>query len=290
MGSETRCRILADKIKSILARGFTLNEAAVHYIDSTFSNPSSESLQAIIHEDDAGEVGPLYELLFFPDLSVQLELEDLLNGEAYTKGDEETILRMLALQLPETPVHFPDDRGSLYVRIPAWTAARFISRLRMNKQLDGRIVQAIDMYIPDVKRNEIRIKFRNSRFIQAENRILFLCTYFEKLRDTCAECLDLIISLFEESDDDGDIYTALAKKKRTCFQGVIKTLRYEQMLRQQNMETLFSQGIRVACIDKQDAERQMEIIDRISHAVFGKTEYFQKPDEVLETNEYRLEE
>lgn len=268
MGSETRCRILADKIKSILARGFTLNEDAVHYIDSTFSNPTSESLQAIIHEDDTGEVGPLYELLFFPDLSVQLELEDLLNRAAYTKGDEETILRMLTLQLPETPVHFPDDRGSLYVRIPVWTAARFISRIRVNKQLDGRIVKAIDTYIPDVKRNEMRIKFRNSRFVQTENRILFLCTYFEKLRDTCAKCLDLMISLFEESDDDGDIYTALANKKRTCFQSVIKALRYEQMLRDQNMETLFSQGIRLTYVDKQEAERQMEFIDRISHAVF----------------------
>ena len=76
MGSETRCRILVDKIKSILERGFTLNKDAVNYIDSTFSAPSAESLQAIISADDACEVGPLYELLFFPGFSMQMELED----------------------------------------------------------------------------------------------------------------------------------------------------------------------------------------------------------------------
>ncbi len=290
MGSESRCRILAEKIKAILARGFMLSDDAVHYIDSTFSNPSTESLHSIIKDDDGSEIEPLYELLFFPDVSMQMDLEDILNQNDFTKEDEKTVLQMLTAQLPETPVYFPDGRGSLCLRMPEWTAAQLISRLRVGKQLDARIAQAIDSQVSGAQRNGIRIKFRNSRFNQTENRISFFRAYFEKLKDSCEECLDFMISLFEESDDNRDIYQTLAERKRYCFQNIIKAVRYEQMLQKNNMETLFSQGVRVAYVDRQDAERKMEIIDRISRSIFGKTEYFQKPDEILEASEYRLRE
>jgi len=160
----------------------------------------------------------------------------------------------------------------------------------VGKQLDARIAQAIDSQVSGAQRNGIRIKFRNSRFNQTENRISFFRAYFEKLKDSCEECLDFMISLFEESDDNRDIYQTLAERKRYCFQNIIKAVRYEQMLQKNNMETLFSQGVRVAYVDRQDAERKMEIIDRISRSIFGKTEYFQKPDEILEASEYRLRE
>ena len=290
MESERRCRVLADKIEAILESGFVLSDDAVHYIDSTFPNPSPEFLRAAIEDEDGSEIGPLYELLFFPDAFMQMELEDILKIEKYTKADEKTVLDMLISRLPETPVHFPDARGTLYLRIPEWTAAQFISRLKVYKQLDSRISRIVDTHVPEEKGNSVRIKFRNSRFVQTENRISFFCTYFEKLKDSCEDCLDLMISLFEESDDNRDIYQTLVEKKRTYFQSVLKALRYAQMLQKENMETLFAQGVRVTYVDKQDAERKMEIIDKISHSVFGKTEYFQKPDEILEASEYRLRE
>ena len=290
METERRCRVLADKIKTILERGFVLSDDAVHYIDSTFPNPSPAFLRAAIEDEDGSEIGPLYELLFFPDAFMQMELEDILKIGDYSKDDEKTVLDMLVSRLPETPVHFPDTRGPLYLRMPEWTAAKFISRLKVYKQLDDRIARSVDTHVPEEKRNGVRIKFRNSRFVQTENRISFFCSYFEKLKDSCEECLDLMITLFEESDDNRDIYQMLVEKKRTYFQSVLKALRYAQMLQKENMETLFAQGVRVTNVDKQDAERKMGIIDKISHSVFGKTEYFQKPDEILEVSEYRLRE
>ena len=290
MESERRCRILADKIETILERGFVLSDDAVHYIDSTFPNPSPEDLRVAIKDEDGSEIEPLYELLFFPDAFMQMELEDILKIEDYTKEDEKTVLDMLVSRLPETPVHFPDTRGTLYLRIPEWTAAQFISRLKVYKQLDARISRCIDTHFPEEKRSGVRIKFRNSRFVQTEKRVSFFCTYFEKLKDSCKECLDLMISLFEESDDNRDIYQTLVEKKRYYFQSALKASRYAQMLQKENMETLFAQGVRVTYVDKQDAERKMEIIDKISHSVVGKTEYFQKPDEIIEASEYRLRE
>lgn len=288
MESERSCRILADKIITILERGFVLSDDAVHYIESTFPNPSLESLRAAIKDEDGSEIGPFYELLFFPDAFMQMELEDILKTENYTKEDEKTVLDMLVSRLPETPVHFPDARGTLYLRIPEWTAEQFISRLKVYKQLEDRISRSVDTNVPGEKRNGVRIKFRNSRFVQTEKRISFFCAYFEKLKDSCKECLDLMISLFEESDDNRDIYQTLVEKKRFYFQSALKALRYAQMLQYENMETLFAQGVRVTYADKQDAERKMEIIDKVSRSVFGKTECFQKPDEIVEASEYQI--
>ena len=41
------------------------------------------------------------------------------------------------------------------------------------------------------------------------------------------------------------------------------------------METLMLQGKRAGFIDKNEARKMMVMIDRISQAVFGKTEYFE---------------
>ena len=60
---------------------------------------------------------------------------------------------------------------------------------------------------------------------------------------------------------------------------------------QTNMETLMLKGQAAAFIDKNEARQNMQIIDRISQDVFGKTEYFEfQADNVssinLRSNQY----
>ena len=52
----------------------------------------------------------------------------------------------------------------------------------------------------------------------------------------------------------------------------------EARLEKHNIETLMLQGERIVLINQTDVRKQMRIIDRISRAVFGKTEYFEVPD------------
>ena len=63
---DNRCRMLAEKISTFLKREIILSDDAVHYIDSTFSDPSIETLQALISQADSGEIDSLYELVFSP--------------------------------------------------------------------------------------------------------------------------------------------------------------------------------------------------------------------------------
>jgi hypothetical protein len=64
-------------------------------------------------------------------------------------------------------------------------------------------------------------------------------------------------------------------KKRFYLRSLHIAKQLETQLQKNNLETLLSQGKRVLVIDQADARKKMLIIDRISRAIFGKTEYFE---------------
>ena len=61
-------------------------------------------------------------------------------------------------------------------------------------------------------------------------------------------------------------------KKKACFRSLQQADRFEKQLAKSNMETLLLQGVRVPHINKTEARQKMAFIDRISFAVFGRSE------------------
>jgi hypothetical protein len=70
------------------------------------------------------------------------------------------------------------------------------------------------------------------------------------------------------------MFQQLMARKKRYFQGLQKAKKLDNQLTRHNVETLLLKGERVSYIDKADARKKIQIIDRISLAVFGKTEYF----------------
>ena len=95
MPEENRCKLLADEILKILQKGLTLSGDVVHYIDSTFSHPTIEELEDILADDSNCEKDSLVELLFFPDESMQVELEGFIESNHFKKEDEGKVLEYL---------------------------------------------------------------------------------------------------------------------------------------------------------------------------------------------------
>ncbi|MCP4623321.1 MAG: hypothetical protein GY850_07280 [bacterium] len=111
-----------------------------------------------------------------------------------------------------------------------------------------------------------------------EKKIHFLCEFFEKLETQSHDfnvCLDFALSFLDELKEDQDLYPALMAKKRFYLRSLQKAKKLETQLEKSNLETLLSQGKRVILVDKADARKKMMIIDRISRAIFGKTEYIE---------------
>jgi len=174
MDSEKKCNQLADKIRNLLGNGITLDGDVVHYIDSTFSNPKIEELKAILLDDANCEKDSLMELLFFPDESMQLELEEMLEHLQLGKPDEDKVGDALGRESLRVNIRLPQDRGSIDLELPHEVIPGFIARLHISKNLDPKLREVINKYADEGAGDGYKVKIRNSRFLSGEKKIHFL--------------------------------------------------------------------------------------------------------------------
>ena len=289
MESDDKCELLAGELQKILCGGITLSSGVIHYIDSTFSNPTTTELQALLHDDSNCEKDSLTELLLFPDETMQLQLERLLEGLYFQQEDEKSVLDDL-LQVPmQVAIRFPGDRGSFHLLVTEDLARQFIARLNISKHLNPDLLEALNHYENENISNRIKVKMRNSRFSPTDEKTKFLCLFFEKFDsqdNDIFECLDFALSFLDEPTIDNDIYRTLMAKKEFYFRSLQKAKQLDTQLQRHNMETLLAQGKRIVLIDQRDARNKMRIIDRIGRAVFGKTAYFEPLDDGEEHIEF----
>ena len=280
--ADRKCFLLAEKIKNIFRDGFLLSSTIMHYIDSTFSNPSINELEEIINDEHNCERDPLVELLFFPDESVQIELEELLEKEDFKKKDEEKVLSYIFNKKIVTTIRFPESKDSLKFFVPKSSAIQFISRLNISRKLNKRLLKAIDKFVSDNCRTPVKVRLRNAGVELTENEIMFLRSFFEKLKveeNYFFKSMDFMLDFFaglkfaglqdDGLKDDRNILQSLEDRKGFYFQNLQKAARFEELLNKNNMETLISRGVRIPHISKEDAMHNIVIIDTITLAVYG---------------------
>ena len=279
MNADEKCILLADRIVKILKEGIHLNSDVMHFIDSTFSSPCINELEKTIADHSDCERDSLIELIFFPDEEIQAKLEDLLKSHNYCREDENKVLDYLSPWQIESIIYFPDNKGALSVKMPNEAAGRFLTRLNIHKKIDKRIYAAIDTGVSEKLKISVRVKIRNTVNEITENKIFFLCEFFEKMEDESGdflECLDFILSFLDEAENTSDLFSALMDKKRFYFKNLQRAEKFRQQLEKGNMETMILQGVKAPYINIEDEKRKMELIDKISLSVFGRTEYFEK--------------
>jgi hypothetical protein len=277
MKAENKNKQMAQKIIDILQGGLTLNADTLHYIDSTFSNPSISELEELLQDESSCETDSLIELLFFPDESVQMQLEEMLGEDRLQKQDEQEIQDMICTKAFQTRIRFPDTRGTLGMKVTPSNVAQFIMRLNLLRCLNPRLSASIAEYVPVTFQTRCRVRLRNAKPITSQNKILFLQAFFEKLEidsDEFWDYLDFILSFLDECKEEPDMFQALMTKKRFYFQSLQKAKNLDIQLTKHNVETLLLRGKRVTYVDAADARKKIQMIDRISLGVFGKTEFF----------------
>ena len=261
MNPEEKCSQLADEIRNILGNGITLGSEVIHYIDSTFSNPSTAELQSILHDDSNCEKDSLMELLMFPDETMQLQLELLLERIRFKKGDEKFVLDKLLQDPVRVTIRFPTDREAMRLIVTEEVAGQFISRLKISRHLDPDLLAALNLYDDKNISKRIKVKIRNSRFSFSGGKNEFLGLFFEKFdsRDNdLFECLEFIVGFLEDLKQTTDIYQALMAKKKFYFISLQKAKQLETQLQKQRRGSCRNNNsYRRACIFKDPVNFKM---------------------------------
>ena len=172
---------LADAIRRLFRQGIRLNQEAWHFITSSFCRPSVAELGEILADEDRPEQETILELIFFPDIDQQATLEEMIHKGGFTDGHKNEIVRLLFETPPEARLILPgEEGGSLLFPVPEWAADAFVSRLRIGKRIDPRLIAAVLRFVPEGLRATVRVGLRNARFPQTERHVRFLCNFFRE--------------------------------------------------------------------------------------------------------------
>jgi hypothetical protein len=264
---------VAGKIEEAFKNGFCLDSKVLHYIDSTFSNPSATEIEKLLTDESDFEKETLLKLIFSPDESTRILLEE--SFEEDNPGEEEQIRAFFSTKRIRTKIRFPDERGTLEIILPPRVVDEFVLHLNISKRLEEKLTKAVGAISCEKRRVFAKVKLKDAGKAFSEKTVDFFTLFFEKLgedKDDFNECFELVMEVLCEAGNDADIYSAFLFKKAASYQSLLCSERFEEQLQKNNIETLLMQGVRPVSIDKDAAIRKINIINRICLAVFGKTE------------------
>ena len=268
---------LMQALRDILSGDIHLSASVVHYMDSTLSVTSGEELAHALSDPGNCEAETAIELIFFPDEAIQEKLEPILSEFRLTEADVSEIIRILSQQNLRARLCFPDRPGQAILPVPEAAIQQMAARLRMTRSIPGQMADAIDASLPDThSANLTRVKLRNARISQSANQIDFLCKLIRGLGQQLEDCwqlLDLAIDLLEQTEPEADMYDALMAHKQFLIKAIRAAEKNQQALASNTVEALIMKGINVSAIDVEAAREKIDQIDRISIAVYGRTEF-----------------
>ncbi|MGM0452286.1 MAG: hypothetical protein ACQERN_03870 [Thermodesulfobacteriota bacterium] len=276
MSDDNKIKPFAEAIGALLTDGIGLTGDVLHYLNSVAGVQSPDELETLLTGAEDCDGQSLYELIFFPDETQQIQIEPWTANAAFTAAEVNGLIERLRKSNVEATLHFPESEGSCRIHVPADAVSMFIRRLHLDRPIDSQVDTAMAGHIESrAMYLRLRVKLRNARFAFSADTSSFICGFVAHIAEDDPDftaLFDFAVDTLERIAPETDIYLALMDRKRHCGEMIRKARQNDQNLRQLPVEALILKGINISCINIDDAYRQMEFIDRISLAVFGKTE------------------
>lgn len=266
-------RQLASRISEFFVKGIVLNDLTLRFMESTFGKATAEHLEAVIQDEKNCEKDSLLELIFFPDEMCQVQLEDLLTLERFT--DQEPVIQQLEKRMDAVEICFPKEMKTVRVDFTRDLAEQLVSRLRICNNPDQELERSVRENLHPEQVGRVLVRIRNADPPKSPHIIRFLCDFFSRMdsdRKDFLQYVDFLMQFTSELDETMDIFNALMERKKACMQAIQKAAAYEKQLARYNMEVMILKGDRNPCINIEEAEKTVEIINRISFSLFGQSD------------------
>jgi hypothetical protein len=270
--ARSKCRKFAVAIQAIFEEGLHVSQDSQDFIFSTISITDIRELQTLITDPSSCESDSLIELIYFPDESIQLRLEDRLQSELFQQKDEQTILEHVMSCRGKTLVRFDGLETVLAITTPETGARAFLTRLNITRLPDPVLVRVIDQTAGRTQGKKYSVWLRNMVMEPGEREIDFLKNLFLKMdarHERFHEYLYFSLRFLETSQNDADLFQSLKRHKQRCLQHLQQNDRLEAYRQDHNVETLMAHGIRIPYTDKQALLLQVTLVDDICLALFN---------------------
>ena len=270
MGIAVKCISLATCIENILEKGIVLNPDLLHHLDSAFGVCRASDIEKIFYNRKNCEREVILELIFYPDESMQIEIEPVLEKNNFFKNDEKNLVNFLLAKKIQIPVFFPTRSDTLEIYADAVILDSLVSRLNISKQINSKITTTVNCHIPEKIRPAVKVRLRNTRFRFHDNLIIFMDLFFKSeisKRSNFFEILDFLLNFLHEIKENNDISDSLNEKKEFYLQSLGNAAILHEQLKKNTMEIMTAQSIRIPAINVPDIKRKIRIIDQIKNLV-----------------------
>jgi hypothetical protein len=272
--TRSKCQHFARDIQALFNEGLHVSQNSRHFIFSTISMSDIRELEALLTDPFNCECDSLIELIFFPDESTQMKLEDRLEAEAFQQKDEQAILENLLACRGKTLVRFDGLSSILTIPTPASGARAFLARLNITRHLDPGLLEVIDRTTVKKRGRKYRVWLRNMVMDLHERDVLFLKHLFVKM-DARGKQFDaylfFALRFLEESRNEDDLFQSLSQHRNRCLRHLQQNERFEAYRRNHTIETLMAHGMRIPHMDKQALLCQVALVDDIRLALFDRS-------------------
>jgi len=272
--ARSKCQKLASAIQTIFREGLHVSRDNHQFILSTISISDILDLEIILTDPSNCESDSLVELIYFPDESIQLSLEDRLESEVFQQKDQETVLEHLLSCRGNTRVRFEGLKPVLTIKTLENGARAFLERLNITRHLDPELIRVIDHRAGKKEGRKHKVWLRNMVADLRERDTVFLKDLFLKMdvrHHKFDEYLYFSLRFLEESQNNPDLFQSLIQHKHRCLRHLHQNDRLEAYRRDHNIETLMAHGIRIPHMDKQALLLQIALADDICLALFDRS-------------------
>jgi hypothetical protein len=264
---KNKYELLADQIAKILSAEIVLDKRTMDFIDATLAAPSADALAEILSDSENSEADAVYQLLFFPDESIQERLEPILEQNTYDDQGGCAVIDLLMQKQLQTRIRLPERDAEIPIRIPDSALRRFVLRLHITRHIDQQVSQTLARCIPDKKEVcRIRVRLRNARFTPAPETQAFLCRFIENIypsKELFEQALPLVLDLLDQTPPETEIDAALMVKRQRCLRMLHQAAQIDRALAGHSVEALMLQGISIPAINIEEIRKNIDTLDRV---------------------------
>ena len=242
-------------INSHFEKGIVLNPDLIDYLDSICEIVSLNDIKGI----DPAELDSFYELLFYPDIRLQILIEDVI-GESVLDKDQVDEVRAL-VKRDHVKIIFNDEE--LTIKVESYFIGQFLKRLRLTNTLINELA------IKEI-RAEDAVSLRNSGLKSDKRYLSFLRELYDKkefFTDFYSILKLSLKTLCENSKNE--LKNVFIEKKLFYATLIQKELHFMELLKKSNIETLMMQGVSTPSVDIEESLNNIKLITRINAVIFN---------------------